>query len=93
MNNGLPLEEVALKYPTQICLIACIFNWTKEAEISIAELKTERKSISNGSKKYSQIGTKILTLASKQRSANTDRPVLLIHRQRLEAMMTVHNLL
>jgi hypothetical protein len=89
MNNGLLLEEVALKYPTQICLIACIYNWTKEAEQSISELKTERKSISIGSKKYSQIGTKLLTMASKQRVTNTDKPILLIHRQRLEAMLTV----
>lgn len=88
LSGGMPLEEVALKYPTQICLIACIYNWTKEAEISIGELKTERKSISIGSKKYSQVGTRLLTLASKQK-INSDKPILPIHRQRLEAMMTV----
>lgn len=89
LNNGTPLEEMALKYPTQICLIASVFNWTREAEASISELKNERKSISIGSKKYSQIGTKILTLASKQKLSNSDKQILPIHRQRLEIMLTV----
>ena len=33
--NNAALEDLTVKYPTQICLIGCLFVWTKEAEYAI----------------------------------------------------------
>lgn len=87
--NNMPIEELALKYPTQICLIGLNYIWTKEVETSILELKNERKAINMGSKKFSQISTKFLALLSKSRWINIDKPILSHHKLRLEAMITV----
>ena len=92
MNGNTQLEELAAKYPTQICVIALLNFWTKEVEMSISELKVDRKAINSGSKKISQLGAKLLMLLSKPKWSNTDKPILPIHRLRLEAMITVKNL-
>ncbi len=35
LNGGGSIEELVVRYPTQLCLIGCIFVWTKEAETAI----------------------------------------------------------
>jgi dynein heavy chain len=90
VNANMSTEELALKYPAQVCLIALNFMWTKEAESSILELKNERKSINMGSKKFSQISAKLYTLLSKTKWTNIDKPILNFHKLRLEAMITVN---
>lgn len=84
------VEELAAKYPTQACLIGLMYIWTKEIELSIVELKNERKAINMGSKKFGQISAKFLAVLSKTRWNNSDRPVLNHHRIRLESMITVN---
>lgn len=84
-----PVEELAAKFPTQVCLIGLTYIWTKEIELSIVELKNERKAINMGSKKFGQITAKFMGVLSKTRWNNSDRPVLNHHRIRLEAMITV----
>lgn len=87
-----PVEELAAKYPAQVCLIGLAYIWTKEIESSIVELKNERKAINMGSKKFGQITAKFLAALSKTRWNNSDRPVLNHHRIRLEAMITVNKI-
>jgi dynein heavy chain len=38
-HNSLPVEELALKYPAQVCIIALTFIWTREVETSIMTLR------------------------------------------------------
>ncbi len=35
LNNAGSIEDLVVKYPTQLILIGCIFVWTKEAELAI----------------------------------------------------------
>jgi dynein heavy chain len=87
--NNISTEELALKYPAQICLVALSFMWTKEAEASIIEFKNERKTVNVGGKKFSQISAKLFTLLSKTKWTGADKPILQHQKLRLEAMMTV----
>jgi len=89
VNANMSTEELAYKYPAQVCLIALNYMWTKEAEASILELKNERKTVNLGSKKFSQISAKLYTLLSKTKWTNLDKPILPFHKLRLEAMITV----
>lgn len=86
--NNAAIEDLATKYPSQICLIGCIYLWTKEAELSILEAKNERKAISSGSKKFSQHGARLLGLLGKSKWPNSDNSILPIHKLRIEAMVT-----
>ena len=88
-SNGGSIEELAIKYPTQICLVGCVCFWTKEAELSILDIKNERKAISIASKKFSQHSARLLNLLTKTKWPNTEKPILPIHRIRIEAMITV----
>ncbi|RMZ95232.1 dynein gamma flagellar outer arm-like, partial [Brachionus plicatilis] len=86
--NNMPIEELTLKYPAQICLIGLNYVWSKEVETSILELKNERKAMSMASKKFSAITNRFLSMLSKSRWPNIDKPVLVHHKLRLETMVT-----
>jgi dynein heavy chain, axonemal len=88
-NNSISIEELAGKYPAQICLLCLNYIWTKEAEASILELKSERKSIILNSKKFTQICIKLQTVLAKNKWPNLDKRILSYHKLRLEAMITV----
>lgn len=92
MAAATPIEEIALKYPTQACLIALAYVWTKEVESSLVEMRNERKAGNVGNKKFAQITARFLGVLSKARWGTGDRPLLNSHRIRLESMITVNNL-
>ncbi len=87
--NNLSIEEMPLKYPTQVCLLSLSMLWTREVEACIYEMKNDRKLTTTGSKKFGQITAKCMGILPKSRWSNYDRPVLLYHKLRLEAMITV----
>ena len=60
MAAATPIEEIALKYPTQACLIALAYVWTKEVESSLVEMRNERKAGNVGNKKFAQITARFL---------------------------------
>lgn len=35
-SSNAALEDLTLKYPTQLCLIGCLYQWTKECEYAIS---------------------------------------------------------
>ena len=82
-----------MKYPTQICIVALNYLWTKEAELSIYDIKNDRKSVNAASKKFIQVLTKLLTTLTKSKWASVDRPILFIHKLRLETMLGVSKIL
>ena len=88
-NNAIPVEELAMKYPAQVCLVALNYLWTKEAELSIYDIKNDRKAVSVASKKFIQVLTRLLTSLTKSKWSSVDRPILYIHKLRLEAMLSV----
>ena len=92
-NNSIQVEELAMKYPTQICIVALNYLWTKEAELSIYDIKNDRKSVNAASKKFIQVLTKLLTTLTKSKWASVDRPILFIHKLRLETMLGVSKIL
>ena len=88
-SNSLPVEELALKYPAQVGLVAICFAWTKEVEAGILEMRNERKTVNMSSKKFGQIVGKFLLVLSKSRWTSIDKPLLNYHKLRLEAMISV----
>ena len=88
-NNAIPVEELAMKYPAQVCLVALNYLWTKEAELSIYDIKNDRKAVSVASKKFIQVLTRLLTSLTKSKWSSVDRPILYIHKLRLDAMLSV----
>ncbi len=66
-----------------------ILYLTKEAESSITEIKNDRKSVTFASKKFSQILYKLLNMCTKFKWTNLDKPILNVHRLRLESMINV----
>ena len=65
--SNLAIEEMALKYPAQVCLLAMTFFWTKEVEACIFEMKNERKLVNTGSKKFAQVTAKLMGILPKSR--------------------------
>ena len=88
-NNNIQVEELAMKYPTQICVVALNFLWTKEAELSIYDIKNERKAVNIASKKFIQVLGRLLTTLTKSKWTSVDRPILFIQKLRLETMIGV----
>ena len=92
INNGVPCEEWAMKYPTQLCRLGVLFAWTKECEASIAELKTERKALHYASKRWASNWISRLTpIMGRSSFRGSDELMLPYHRCRLEAMFTVRH--
>lgn len=88
-TNSIALEELAAKYPAQICLVALNYFWTKEAELSIYDIKNDRKAVNIASKKFIQTLTKLFTALTKSKWSSSDKPILYHHKLRLETMVTV----
>jgi hypothetical protein len=83
------IEELASRYTAQICFICVSYIWTKEAEMSILDIRNDRRAIQNASKKFSQILNRLLTMLTKSKWNNLDKPLLNVHRLRLESMVNV----
>ena len=89
INSSMQVEEMAIKYPAQICFVGLTYIWTREAETAIIEAKNERKAVYFNSKKFSQYAAKFQTLINKGKWTTSDKPVLPVHKKRLEAMLIV----
>ncbi len=86
LNDGCFLEELPLKYPAQICLIGLTYLWTKDVETSIVEFKSERKSVSSGSKKFGQVVTK---LTARLGWSSAEKPITKYQKLRIQALISV----
>jgi dynein heavy chain, axonemal len=86
------VEELAANYPTQICLLCLHQIYTRDIEATIIELKNERKAIAS-SKKILQIMARLNQCLIKSRWIHIDRPILALHRIRMEAMTMVINII
>lgn len=93
LNNNCSIEDLVVKYPSQLCLIGCIFVWTREAEAAIAEVKNERRAICVGSKKFSQHSARLIGLLIKGKWPGTEGNISPIQRIRLESVITFCNYL
>jgi hypothetical protein len=58
--------------------------------MSILEIRNDRKAIQSASKKFSQILLKLLNMCSKSKWNSLDKPMLTVHRLRLESMINVN---
>ena len=89
LNSSMQVEEMAIKYPAQICFVGMTFIWTRDAENAIIEAKNERKAVYFNSKKFSQYVAKIQMIIYKSKWTTSDKPLLPVHKKRLESMLSV----
>ncbi|XP_035829673.1 dynein heavy chain 5, axonemal isoform X2 [Aplysia californica] len=87
-NNGVGLEEWALKYPSQVCRLGLLYHWSAECEAAIAEIKYDRKALHGAVRKYSMATGKLVTVLLRGMWRSSDEPMLPMHRVRIEAMIT-----
>ncbi|GFN75495.1 dynein beta chain, ciliary [Plakobranchus ocellatus] len=87
-NNGVGLEEWALKYPSQVCRMGMLYHWSAECEAAIAEIKYDRKALQGGLRKYNMASGKLITVLLRGTWRSSDEHMLPMHKVRLEAMIT-----
>ncbi len=80
---------LCFQYCTQICRLGLLQYWTKECEQGIAELKKERKALTNLSRKFANVMNKLPSLLTRTSFRGSDEVVRPVHRLRLESLMTV----
>ena len=66
-----------------------LYHWTRECDLGIAEIKYDRKALQVTLKKYSSTVSKLSTALTRGQWRNLDDPMLPIHKNRLECMITV----
>ncbi|KAL5009692.1 hypothetical protein ScPMuIL_011997 [Solemya velum] len=87
-NSGVAMDEWPLKYPAQVCRIGMLYQWTRECEQGISEIKYDRKALQGTLKKYTATIAKLPTCLSKGAWRTLDDPMLPRHKARLECMIT-----
>ncbi|XP_060567478.1 dynein axonemal heavy chain 5-like [Ruditapes philippinarum] len=87
-NNGVPIDEWAAKYPAQVCRLGLLYHWTKECDMGITEIKFDRKALQGTLKKYIGTVSKLPTVLSRGQWRNLEDPMLPLHKNRLECMIT-----
>ncbi|KAL4232681.1 hypothetical protein ACF0H5_007369 [Mactra antiquata] len=92
-NNGLPIDEWAAKYPAQVCRMGMLYHWTREVDLGIAEIKYDRKALQASLKKYISTVSKLPTILTRGQWRNLEDPMLPIHKNRLECMITTSQFL
>lgn len=86
LNEG-SCADWAYKFPVQVCKAGLHYLWTLCCEKSINEMKLDRKSLANGSKKFASIVSKIpSTLARGYWRNFGNEPIRVVQRRRLEAL-------
>ncbi|XP_064629693.1 uncharacterized protein LOC135488785 isoform X2 [Lineus longissimus] len=88
VNNGVAVDEIVLKYPTQICRFGLLYYWTRECEIACSDIKYDRKALQNLSKKFAAAMTKLPQGLIKGYFKGTDESMLPVHKIRLEHLIT-----
>ncbi|RDD45872.1 Dynein heavy chain 5, axonemal [Trichoplax sp. H2] len=81
------IDEWAYKYPAQVARLGLQYYWTKECEQGITEIRTERKSLSNTSRRFWSFLSKTTVTISRVNWKHVDEPVTNVHRLRLETLL------
>ncbi|XP_077977225.1 dynein axonemal heavy chain 8-like isoform X3 [Glandiceps talaboti] len=87
VNAGLPIEELAFKYPGQVARLGLMSYWTRECELGIAEIKYERKALSNSAKKFLTVVNRVSSVMGRGMWKGMDEPVTSVHKLRLESLL------
>nr|CAB3238692.1 dynein heavy chain 8, axonemal-like [Phallusia mammillata] len=87
IDNNAPIEELAYRYPGQVTRLGLLHYWTKECENAIGELKWDRKSVQNTSKKFANVVSRLPAVLNRSTWKGIEEPVLPIHKLRLENMI------
>ena len=66
-----------------------MYVWTRECEQGVAEVKYDRKSLSNTGKRYATMVSKLPAVLMRGNWRNIDESMMPIHRLRLESLITV----
>ncbi|XP_041355189.1 dynein gamma chain, flagellar outer arm-like isoform X3 [Gigantopelta aegis] len=86
--NGVPMDEFAAKYPAQVCRMGMLFFWTRECEVGITEVKYDRKALQMTLRKHITTTNKLSSVLTKGAWKTIDDPMLPMHKNRLECMIT-----
>ncbi|XP_070568705.1 dynein axonemal heavy chain 5-like isoform X4 [Ptychodera flava] len=87
VNAGLPLEELAFRYPGQVGRLGLLSHWTRECELGIAEIRYERKALNNSAKKFLMVVNRISSVMGRGVWRGIDEPVTAVHKLRLESLL------
>ena len=66
-----------------------LYHWTRECDLGIAEIKYERKALQGTLKKYIGTVSKLGTLLARGQWRTMEEPMLPVHKNRIECMITV----
>ena len=69
-----------------------LYHWTKECDLGIAEIRYDRKALQGTLKKYIATVSKLPAVLSRGAWRTLEDPMLPIHKNRLECMVTVCSL-
>ena len=78
-----------LQYPAQVCRMGLLYHWTRECDLGIAEIKYDRKALQGTLKKYMSTVARLSTVLTRGQWRSIEDPMLPIHKNRLECMITV----
>ncbi|XP_023932047.1 dynein heavy chain 5, axonemal-like isoform X1 [Lingula anatina] len=88
VNANVTMDEWAFRYPAQVCRIGLLYYWTRECEQGVQEIKYDRKSLNNISKKFQGATSKLPAMLVRNQWRTLDEAMMPMHRLRLEAMIT-----
>lgn len=80
------------QYPAQVCRMGMLYHWTRECDAGITEIKVDRKALQGTLKKYIVTMSKLSMVLSKGQWRTLEDPMLPVHKNRLECMITVRAL-
>ena len=70
-----------------------LYHWTRECDQGIAEIRYDRKALQGTLKKYIATVAKLPTVLSRGMWRTLEDPMLPVHKNRLECMITVRKIL
>ncbi|XP_071801693.1 uncharacterized protein [Asterias amurensis] len=87
VEAGLPIEELANKFPMQVAGLGLLMYWTKECELGILEIRNDRKAISNAAKKFGTTMSRLSTALTRGTWKTLDEHMTPLQRLRLESLV------
>ncbi|XP_022081686.1 dynein gamma chain, flagellar outer arm-like [Acanthaster planci] len=87
VEAGLPIEELAGKFPMQVAGLGLLMYWTKECELGIMEIRNDRKAIANTAKKFGTTMGRLSAALTRGTWKTLDEGMTPLQRLRLESLI------
>ncbi|XP_056421918.1 uncharacterized protein LOC130362045 isoform X2 [Hyla sarda] len=87
INQGMAIDEWTQKYPTQAVVLGLLYQWTRDFESSIFEIRQDRRTQSRILKKYTAMAIKLSTITAKGHWKNMEETLSQSQRLKLENLI------